>query len=211
MKARVARTEKLVIDKFTILPFRSLNLKGTEHLNFHATDADLGPALISIKDVELEDGSKKTHLILRLCIGTFQQYIDHEDAMEPETITACAKRMCPSLTVDSFLPIISRRASNVIAEFDEKTSLQAKHFKFGVIVQKPGQFTEEEIFRNNGRSGALEKFLSGLGEEVVLRGHQGFSGGLDTKYDQTGSHSIYTKLGDSEIMFHVGPMLPFRL
>ena len=82
----------------------NLNLKGTEHMNFHANDQDLGkflsdslffwlvvgqlspkscshwlkrasrswrkgPALISIKDCVLQDGTTKTHVILRLAIG----------------------------------------------------------------------------------------------------------------------------------------------
>ena len=43
-------------------------------MNFHATDPELGPALVSIKDVEV-DGMTKTQVILRLSIGTFQQHI----------------------------------------------------------------------------------------------------------------------------------------
>ena len=48
-------------------------MKGTEHLNFHAHDHNLGPALVSIKDITMEDGGQQTLIILRLCIGTFQQ------------------------------------------------------------------------------------------------------------------------------------------
>ena len=48
-------------------------MKGSEHLNFHATDPNLGPALVSIKDVTTEEGDQLTLFILRLCIGTFQQ------------------------------------------------------------------------------------------------------------------------------------------
>ena len=48
-------------------------LKGREHLNFHATDPNLGPVLVSIKDVTTEEGGQLTLFILRLSIGTFQQ------------------------------------------------------------------------------------------------------------------------------------------
>ena len=48
-------------------------LKGREHLNFHATDPNLGPVLVSIKDVTTEEGDQLTLIILRLYIGTFQQ------------------------------------------------------------------------------------------------------------------------------------------
>ena len=49
-------------------------MKGSDHLNFHAEDPNLGPALISMKDVTVDD-VKLTHVILRLCIGTFQQVL----------------------------------------------------------------------------------------------------------------------------------------
>ena len=61
-----------LFDKSNSLDFR-VDMKGTEHLNFHAQDPNLGPALVSIKDVTTEDGGQLTLIILRLCIGTFQQ------------------------------------------------------------------------------------------------------------------------------------------
>ena len=165
---------------------------------------------MSSTDVETEEGSTMTHVVLRLSIGTFQQSISPEEAMEPENITECAKRMCPNLSVECFLPIISRRASNVIAEFDQKTSLQAKQFKVGVLFQKSHQFTEEELFRNTELTDEFETFLTGLGDTIAVKGHQGYSGGLDTKHNQTGTHSVFTEFNGFEIMFHVAQMLPFR-
>ena len=126
----------------------SKTMRGTEHMNFHGHDSQLGPALVSIKDVVTEDGITMTHMILRLSVGTFQQYLEAEEDLDPESILAYAKRLCPNLTIDCFMPIISRRASNVIEEFDQKTSLNAKQYKFGVLYQKEGQFNEEDIFQN---------------------------------------------------------------
>ena len=54
-------------------PRSRAGMKGSEHLNFHATDPNLGPALVSIKDVTTEEGGQLTLIILRLSIGTFQQ------------------------------------------------------------------------------------------------------------------------------------------
>ena len=118
--------------------------------------------------------------------------------------------MCPNLSVESFLPIISRRASNVLADFDDKTCLQSKQYKFGIIYQKQNQYTEEQIFQNNNLSQEFEKFLGILGDVITLQGHQGFSGGLDTKHNQTGTKTVFTVFNGYEIMFHVGPFLPFR-
>lgn len=118
--------------------------------------------------------------------------------------------MCPNLSVESFLPIISRRASNVLADFDDKTCLQSKQYKFGIIYQKQNQYTEEQIFQSNDLSQEFEKFLGILGDVITLQGHQGFSGGLDTKHNQTGTKTVFTVFNGYEIMFHVGPFLPFR-
>ena len=118
--------------------------------------------------------------------------------------------MCPNLTIENFLPIISGRASNVIADFDEKTSLQSKQYKFGIIYQKANQFTEEEIFHNNKVSPEFEKFLGMLGDIIGLQGHEGFSGGLDTKHNQTGTNTVYTVFNQYQIIFHVAPLLPYR-
>ena len=104
-----------------------------------------------------------------------------------------------------------RRASNVIADFDEKTSLgRTRQYKFGLLEQRRGQFTEEEVFGNTAASPALDTFLAMLGETVQLRGHRGYSGGLDTRHDQTGRVSLYTRHRGAEVMFHVAHYLPHR-
>jgi hypothetical protein len=55
----------------------------------------------------------------------------------------------------------------------------------------------------------FEEFLSFLGEKIELKGWEGYSGGLDTQKNTTGTHSIFTKYRDYSIMFHVSTMLPF--
>ena len=178
-------------------------------MNFHGHDSQLGPALVSIKDVVTEDGITMTHMILRLSVGTFQQYLEAEEDLDPESILAYAKRLCPNLTIDCFMPIISRRASNVIEEFDQKTSLNAKQYKIGVLYQKEGQFNEEDIFQNQNTSQRFEAFLEFLGERKQLLGHKGYSGGLDTQYNQTGTEAVFETYQDCDIIFHVSTLLPY--
>lgn len=55
----------------------------------------------------------------------------------------------------------------------------------------------------------FSQFLSFLGEKIELKGWKYFRGGLDVKSGSTGTHSLYTKFYDYEIMFHVAPWLPF--
>ena len=158
---------------------------GTEHMNFQAVDSELGPVLVSIKDVNVEDDSQMTQMILRLSLGTFHQYVESQQALDPESILASAKRLCPDLTIECLMPIISRRASHVIAEFDRKTNLQPNKFKFGIIYQKACQVNEDDIFQNRDRSQRFEEFLDFLGNRIKLEEHTGYAGGLDTKYNQT--------------------------
>ena len=48
-----------------------------------------------------------------------------------------------------------------------------------------------------------------LGGRVPLHGFKGFLGGLDNERDLTGELSVYTKLEELEVMFHVSTLLPF--
>ena len=81
-------------------------------------------------------------------------------------------------------------------------------YKFGVIYQKLNQTTEEELFSNNSTCSAMDTFLAMIGEKIDLKGHTGFSGGLDTKHGQTGQYSFYTQHRGKEVMFHVSTLLP---
>ncbi|KAL1489288.1 hypothetical protein ABEB36_014213 [Hypothenemus hampei] len=101
------------------------------------------------------------------------------------------------------------------------------NFKFGVIYVKPGQLTDDE-FLSNGQfsiflnleihtfkfcsehgSDKFDQFLNLLGEKIKLKNWDKFRGGLDTKRDMTGHHSIYTIYEGHEIMFHVSTLLPY--
>ncbi|TSK49658.1 Rap1 GTPase-activating protein 2 [Bagarius yarrelli] len=87
------------------------------------------------------------------------------------------------------------RASQLIVGFDEHEVNNT--FKFGVIYQKFGQTSEEELFGNNEETPAFTEFLSV------------FRGGLDVSHGQTGTQSVYTVFRNREIMFHVSTKLPF--
>ncbi|XP_045419351.1 GTPase-activating Rap/Ran-GAP domain-like protein 3 isoform X2 [Lemur catta] len=83
------------------------------------------------------------------------------------------------------------------------------NFKFGVLFAKDGQLTDDEMFSNEIGSDAFQKFLNLLGDTITLKGWTGYRGGLDTKNDTTGIHSVYTVYQGHEIMFHVSTMLPY--
>uniref|UniRef100_A0A3B4E6M2 GTPase-activating Rap/Ran-GAP domain-like protein 3 n=1 Tax=Pygocentrus nattereri TaxID=42514 RepID=A0A3B4E6M2_PYGNA len=83
------------------------------------------------------------------------------------------------------------------------------NFKFGVLYAKDGQLTDDEMFSNETGSENFDKFLNLLGDTICLQGWAGYRGGLDTKNDTTGIHSIYTVYQGHELMFHVSTMLPY--
>ena len=58
-------------------------------------------------------------------------------------------------------------------------------------------------------SAEFESFLNFLGEKVRLQGWSNYRGDLDVKQNSNGEYSIYTKLRDCEIMFHVATYLPY--
>lgn len=87
--------------------------------------------------------------------------------------------------------------------------LMPKGYKFGVMYAKQGQTTDDEILSNNESSAAFEMFLKILGDRVDLRGFDGYNGGLDVRHGSTGTHSVYTKFKEHEVMFHVATLLPY--
>jgi len=64
----------------------------------------------------------------------------------------------------------------------ERADMRVNHnFKIGLLLRKPGQTTEEQMFSNKSGSQDFENFLSLLGDKVKLKGFTGFTGGLDNK------------------------------
>ncbi|NXS73314.1 RPGP1 protein, partial [Pandion haliaetus] len=119
--------------------------------------------------------------------------------------------VCEDVNVDRFYPVLYPKASRLILAFDEH--VLSNHFKFGVIYQKLGQTSEEELFGTTEESPAFTEFLDVLGQRVQLRDFKGcvmgcwvggthgsrvqgacpptprFRGGLDVTHGQTGSES----------------------
>ncbi|KAG9346522.1 hypothetical protein JZ751_006833, partial [Albula glossodonta] len=81
--------------------------------------------------------------------------------------------------------------------------------KVGVMYCRASQSSEEDMYNNESAGPAFEEFLDLLGERVRLRGFEKYRAQLDTKTDSTGTHSLYTRYQDYEIMFHVSTMLPY--
>ncbi|CAG0893492.1 unnamed protein product [Darwinula stevensoni] len=77
-----------------------------------------------------------------------------------------------------------------------------KH-KIAVIYVAEGQEDKSSILRNSGGSQSYEEFLSGLGWEVELASHVGFTGGLQRANRSTGETAPYHATSFTEVLFHV--------
>uniref|UniRef100_A0A665THR2 Rap-GAP domain-containing protein n=1 Tax=Echeneis naucrates TaxID=173247 RepID=A0A665THR2_ECHNA len=166
---------------------------GREHLNFFCSDISLGNLLLSVRHEE-EKGQEQLHVIisqshrLNVCVCVLQL-------------------LCDETAVLHFSPVLYPKASQLIVSYDEHDVNNT--FKFGVIYQRFGQVSEEELFRNNEETPAFTEFLQQLGETVDLQDFKGFRGGLDVCHGQTGTQSVYTVHQQQEVMFHVSTKLPF--
>jgi hypothetical protein len=102
-------------------------------------------------------------------------------------------------------------------------------YKFGVLYVDAGQngASEDVIYANVRTSAAFDAFLNVIGDRVALKGFDGYTGGLNTRGvscdehgraltqerradGSTGEYSVYAKLAQFEIMFHVAPLLPHQ-
>ncbi|KAK7477903.1 hypothetical protein BaRGS_00030812, partial [Batillaria attramentaria] len=175
---------------------------GKEHFSYYAHDDVLGPVVMSIR-LEPHSTAEHINVILRLRSGTRHKVVEPTELPTPSYL---AKVLCEDLTTDKFYPVLSLKGSEMIMAYDEHTLTSC--FKFGLIYQKFGQTSEEELFGNASHGPALDEFLDFIGHRVQLKDFAGFRGGLDTLHCQTGVESVYTVFRGKEVMFHVSTLLP---
>ncbi|XP_059370202.1 rap1 GTPase-activating protein 2-like isoform X9 [Carassius carassius] len=179
---------------------------GKEHMNYYCTGSSMGHLIMSLKYEEAE-GQESLRIMLRSKTKTLHERIPLEGILHLPSVPQIAKLLCDDVTGLKFNPVLYPRASQLIVSFDEHEVNNT--FKFGVIYQKFGQTSEEELFGNNEETAAFTEFLTVLGDNIELQDFKGFRGGLDVSHGQTGSESIYTTFCQREIMFHVSTKLPF--
>ncbi|XP_064156521.1 rap1 GTPase-activating protein 1 isoform X14 [Anguilla rostrata] len=179
---------------------------GKEHFSYYSMDSSLGHLVFSIKYDVIGD-QEHLRLMLRTKFKTHHDVIPISCLTEFPNVVQMAKLVCEEVNVDRFFPVLYPKASRLIVTFDEHVI--SNNFKFGVIYQKFGQTTEEELFGNSEESPAFVEFLEFLGQKIELHDFKGFRGGLDVTHGQTGMQSVYHNFRNKEIMFHVSTKLPY--
>ncbi|KAM9855923.1 rap1 GTPase-activating protein 1 isoform 3-T3 [Aulostomus maculatus] len=177
-----------------------------EHFNYYSVDSALGHLVFSLKYDVIGD-QEHLRLMLRTKLKTYHDVIPISCLTEFPNVVQMAKLVCEEVNVDRFFPALYPKASRLIVTFDEHVI--SNNFKFGVIYQKYGQTSEEELFGNSEESLAFVEFLEFLGEKIELHNFKGFRGGLDVTHGQTGTESVYCNYRNKEVMFHVSTKLPY--
>lgn len=177
-----------------------------EHSNLVGSDETLGPVLISIKTENVAN-QEHTRILLRLKTGTMHELMPTTCLGALPNPAKMAKLLNEQLNVENFTPVLCQKASSLIANYDEHVLVS--NFKFGVLYQKYGQTTEEELFGNSNTSPAFNEFLNLLGQRIQLKDHKGYRGGLDIQNGHTGDEAVYEVFKEREIMFHVSTLLPY--
>ncbi|KAK0394724.1 hypothetical protein QR680_000901 [Steinernema hermaphroditum] len=180
---------------------------GKEHHNFYALDA-IGPLLLSVR-TETISSQDHFRIILRSLRGTVHEIVPASALGTKPWASRMAKLLCDDVTTEKFVPVAFPGGTDMILQYDEHTL--ADTYKFGILYQRFGQTTEEELFGNAATTPAFDEFLDILGDRVELRNFSGFRGGLDIQHGQTGNQSVYTQFKQKEIMFHVSTLLPFTV
>ncbi|KAJ8276563.1 hypothetical protein COCON_G00083150 [Conger conger] len=191
-----------------------------DHQNFFGIDDRFGPLAISFRREEKENpcGSMYNYrIIFRTTeLKTLRGSI-LEDSVSSSARNANPRGLSPRKLLEYIFPELnlhclhlasnSPKVQSTLLKLDE----QGLNFqrKVGVMYCRAGQSSEEDMYNNESAGPAFEEFLDLLGERVRLQGFDKYRAQLDIKTDSTGTHSLYTRYQDYEIMFHVSTMLPY--
>ena len=194
-----------------------------EHHNYFGIDDQLGPLAISIRREACLDkstaGKPEARFQYRLIVRTselsaLRGAVAEDSIPTPSRISATrglpAKDVldfiCPELNLSN-LKLGEKRLGDQLMKLDEMGL--SKSYKVGLLLCRSGQNTEEDMYNNESTTPAFDEFMNLLGKRIRLKGFEGFRGGLDTKTDSTGTHSLFTNFLDYDMMFHVSTLLPY--
>uniref|UniRef100_A0A914WBE5 Uncharacterized protein n=1 Tax=Plectus sambesii TaxID=2011161 RepID=A0A914WBE5_9BILA len=198
------------------------------HHNFFGIDEHLGPVAVSMIRESLEKTEAATaglqsnaiyRLIIRISDLRTIRVAVPEDALPEGSQDASQKSnrtllrellelVCPQLSFSCLRPSLAGpKTEELLLKLDEQPIYT--RYKVGVMYCRAGQSTEEQMYNNETASGAFDEFLDFLGRRVRLQKFELYKGGLDTRGDTTGTHSVFEQFQQHQVMFHVSTMLPY--
>jgi len=183
---------------------------GKEHINYLGQNNKHGPVIISILKEQV-DQKGSIPVIIRTQMEDKKIFLTginfNPKNKYKEALKAVQLKYPELLGKTKLFEKMGSEIAKDLQSFEKKQVI--KTIKFGVLYCKENQISEEQMLKNVHGSSGFDEFLTVLGKKIDLKNWEGYSGGLDTKYDSTGKESIYTKFQGVEIMFHVSTLLPF--
>ncbi|CAM9229712.1 unnamed protein product, partial [Lampetra planeri] len=172
-----------------------------EHQNFFGMDDRLGPVAISFRREEKE-GTSGAQYNYRIIFRTTEMKTLRGSILE-ESVPSAARHttprgLSPKRLLEFIMPELNLHCLRLASNSPKVRDTLLKLDEQG-----------EDMYNNESSGPAFEEFLDLLGEAVRLKGWEKYRAQLDNKTDSTGTHSLYTRYQDYEIMFHVSTMLPY--
>ncbi|KAF1388068.1 hypothetical protein PFLUV_G00086410 [Perca fluviatilis] len=133
------------------------------HHSFTAVDPSLGPLVLSVC---LEEEESKLRVILRMKQCTLHGVFSVSLFPNIPSAVELAKMLCDRVTVSKFEVVSYLKAPELITAFDEHRV--SPNFKFGILYQKDGQFTEEDILCNNEENVVERMIFFFHGREIMF-------------------------------------------
>ncbi|CAI4226744.1 unnamed protein product [Auanema sp. JU1783] len=214
-----ARQPKTVIEPQDIGSYYYRHcFSGRTHVEYFGSDEEMGPIAISMVRETSERNKEQSaiyRMIVRISDSRTMRVAVPEEALSDSSdrgnrpiMRELLELVCPQISFSILRPSIqSSRVEEILMKIDEQPIYT--RYKVGVMLCKADQSTEEQMYNNESSSPAFDEFLDFLGSRVKLKGFDQYKGGLDTRGDTTGTHSIYCEHQAHEIMFHVSTLLPF--
>uniref|UniRef100_A0A7I4YXF3 Rap-GAP domain-containing protein n=1 Tax=Haemonchus contortus TaxID=6289 RepID=A0A7I4YXF3_HAECO len=193
---------------------------GRAHVEYFGVDDELGPIAVSmVRETTDRKGDRSGSAIYRMIVRisdlrTMRVAVPEEalsdsgDRSTRPLMRELMEMVCPRVSFGCMRPSLQTpRVEEMLMKMDEQPIYT--RYKVGIMLCRAGQSTEEHMYNNEHSSNAFDEFLDFIGQRVRLKGWDQYKGGLDTRGDTTGTHSIYCEYQAHEVMFHVSTLLPF--
>jgi len=207
-----ATSKPMIIESDHDVPFYINNFADKEHSNYIITFPDdpssskappSGPFILTIEALRGND----TKGILRTPKRDIRFLLPAEKCSSEKNVFRCLQENFIQWEKAQFTKV---KDHQIIADLEKfETDQIVTKYKFGILFAAENQTKESEMYANASGSRRFEEFLDFIGEKVPLCGWKKFKAGLDVSNGNlTGTHSIYTRFKNFEIMFHVSPYIP---
>jgi RAP1 GTPase activating protein 1 len=133
--------------------------------------------------------------------------IEKKNKFAPKNLLKNLKEEFPEFAGITFKQVKGQEVKDELLTIEMR--LMVKGFKFGVLCAREGQTSENQFFDNREVGPQFREFLEWIGQEIPMKGWQGYNAGLDTERDSTGPMSVFTTFHDYAVMFHVSTHLPW--